>query len=311
MGSTNASSERRVLKLLHLASTDALWTELLAIWDDRLTPGDKKRLYAAVAHVRALFSGAIPGVKRSNTPYHDLEHTALVSLTMGRILDGAVRSGVRFPSEELLAGLLSAIFHDTGYLQEASEIGGNGAQHTHDHETRSVTRLVEFAGAMQLSRRAIALCRETIAHTSARSRTGSSDIDQFLDRGDPASLLPTYLMFADIMGQMADRAYLEKILLLFREFQQAGIDTYENEFELLKQTPSFYLSLVRKHRPEFDAVSDMLRAHFKARSGANVDPYQLYIERNLAYLVKRVIPYPEEYRSRLRRDGIVTSLEAV
>jgi hypothetical protein len=310
MGSNNASSERHALKLLHLATTDALWTELFAIWDERLPPADKKRLYAGVAHVRALFGGAIPGIRRSNTPYHDLEHTALVSLTMARLLDGALLLGVSIASEEALAGLLAALFHDTGYLQDASEVGGTGAQHTHDHETRSVARLAEFAIAMQLSPRVVTLCREAIAHTSLQSRSSTSDEELQPDETEAAELLPMHLMFADIMGQMADRAYLEKILLLFQEFAEAGIDTYKNEFELLKQTPSFYLSLVQKHRPEFERASALLRAHFKGRSGNDVDPYQLYIERNLEYLVKQIIPHPEDYRSRLRRDGIVTSLDA-
>jgi hypothetical protein len=310
MGNDERSSERKALKLLHLATTDALWTELLAIWDEQLSPTDKKRLYAGVAHVRALFGGAIPGVKRSNTPYHDLEHTALVSLTMGRILHGALLSGVRLEGEELLAGLLAALFHDTGYLQDASEVGGTGAQHTHDHETRSVARFTEFAEAMGLSPRIVTLCGEAIAHTSLQSHSTESEVAAQPEDQSQAELLPTYLMFADIMGQMADRAYLEKILLLYREFQEAGIDAYEDEFDLLRQTPSFYLSLLKKHRPEFDQVSHKLRAHFAARSGSDVDPYQLYIERNLAYLVKKIIPHPEDYRSRLRRDGVVVSLEA-
>ena len=61
---------------------------------------------------------------------------------------------------------------------------------------------------------------------------------------------------ADLMAQMADRAYLEKLLLLYEEFEEAGLPGYNSEFDLLKKTEDFYNLVARKRLAEdFDNVA--------------------------------------------------------
>jgi len=43
------------------------------------------------------------------------------------------------------------------------------------------------------------------------------------------------LAAADLLGQMADRAYLEKLLFLYYEFREAGIGGYDSAFDILKR----------------------------------------------------------------------------
>ena len=53
-------------------------------------------------------------------------------------------------------------------------------------------------------------------------------------------LLGKMLGTADLLGQMADRIYIEKLLFLFREYQEGNIVGYNNELDLLKNTANFY-----------------------------------------------------------------------
>ena len=45
---------------------------------------------------------------------------------------------------------------------------------------------------------------------------------------------------ADILGQLASAVYLEKLPVLFREFQEGLVADQESEYGFLKETPQFY-----------------------------------------------------------------------
>ncbi|MDP6179472.1 MAG: hypothetical protein QGG48_06225 [Desulfatiglandales bacterium] len=49
-------------------------------------------------------------------------------------------------------------------------------------------------------------------------------------------LLSKTLATADLMGQMAGRIYLGKLLFLFYEFREGAIAEYDTEMELLKKS---------------------------------------------------------------------------
>ena len=62
----------------------------------------------------------------------------------------------------------------------------------------------------------------------------------FEDEGERRGALA--LAAADLLGQMADRVYLEKLLFLYYEFREAGIVGYDSAFDILKKTAGFYES---------------------------------------------------------------------
>jgi hypothetical protein len=115
---------------------------------------------------------------------------------------------------------------------------------------------------------------------------------------------------ADLLAQMADRAYLEKLLLLFREFKEAGIPGFHSELELLTKTKGFYEVYFKKRlQRDFANISRSLDAHFKERWGIEKDLYDEAIIKNINYLDYILEQHKGSYRDKLRRKGIVHDLE--
>ncbi len=56
---------------------------------------------------------------------------------------------------------------------------------------------------------------------------------------------------ADLLGQMSDRAYLEKLLFLYKEFREAGIPGFNTEFDIIRKTVDFYEITVQRLRGPF------------------------------------------------------------
>jgi hypothetical protein len=92
---------------------------------------------------------------------------------------------------------------------------------------------------------------------------------------------------ADLLAQIADRYYLEKLLLLFEEFQEAKLPGYDSAFDLLLKTRTFYQVVARKRLDdEFNGVDRYMYHYFKGRWNVDKDLYHEAIERNLTYLDK-------------------------
>ena len=113
---------------------------------------------------------------------------------------------------------------------------------------------------------------------------------------------------ADLLAQMADRQYLEKLLLLYEEFEEAGLPGYGSEIELLKKTEGFYESVVRKRfSQELGDMAELMTTHFSARWGLKQDFYAQSISANLEYLAQIMNNCRENpvcYLKTLRRGGI-------
>ena len=65
-----------------------------------------------------LFNGNYPGYRRCNTFYHDLSHTMDCLLVTAKLIHGAGLNGVGFTPRDVNLGLISALMHDTGYIQQ-------------------------------------------------------------------------------------------------------------------------------------------------------------------------------------------------
>jgi hypothetical protein len=87
------------------------------------------------------------------------------------------------------------------------------------------------------------------------------------------------------VAQIADRHYLEKLLLLFQEFKEAGIPDFATELDLLKKTEGFYKNITRKRlENEFGGIYNSMLSHFKHRWELHKDLYAESIQRNIGYL---------------------------
>ena len=252
-----------------------------------------------------LFNGHFRGYKASNTKYHDLSHTLAVFLATVRLVHGVIIDGRTLSSDIIVIGLISALFHDAGLIQTEDDREGTGAKYTIGHEERSIIFIKKYLVEKHLYKTYLDDCAHIIGCTITGLLPGEIPF-----RSRESELIGKIVGSADLLAQMADRLYLEKLLYLYQEFQEGKIPGFESEFDLLKKTESFYED-VSKKRLDIDlgGVSALMRIHFKNRLEIDRDYYQENIQKNIKYLRNVILKYEREYRQMLRRAGIVASLE--
>lgn len=227
-----------------------------------------------------VFAGQYPGYRASNTKYHDLEHTNSVILAVIRLIHGGFVEGHPFTTKNILLGLLAALFHDIGFIQIESDRKGSGAKYTIEHEKRSIDFMKKYLGKHSYSSVLMEDCSHLIMCTILNLSP-----DQIPFRSKEVETTGKIVGSADLMAQMADRAYLEKLLLLYEEFEEAGLPGYNSEFDLLKKTEDFYNLVARKRLAEdFDNVAAFMRPHFKERWNIDRDLYDESISGHINYL---------------------------
>jgi hypothetical protein len=273
---------------------------LLRLMSPKLALGPVR---AAFRDMRRLFAGRYPGWRACNTEYHDEQHTTDTLLAMTRLMHGASVSGMRFTDDELTVAALSAMYHDSGYIQAEGDTEGTGAKYTACHVERSAEFLARylrdkgFPPGYPARSEAVLLC--TGLHVDiSRLRFGRGNF----------KLLGQMLGAGDLLGQMAARNYLEKLLYLYREFQEGKVEGFTDEFDLLQKTFAFYGETHRRLAGELGGVDRYMQPHFRARWGIDKDLYAQTIAQNLDYLRRIIDGGPEKYRDLLRRDGPVARL---
>ncbi len=256
----------------------------------------------AFESVEKLFFGLYPGYRASNTKYHDFEHTCSVLLADVRLIYGAMAQGHSFSQEEAVKGLLSALFHDVGLIQTSDDRQGTGAKYTVGHEERSIQFMREnLAG--QFSEEGI----EDIADCIRCTILAMSPA-KIVFRTKNMRLMGHFLGSADLLAQIADRYYLEKLLLLFEEFEEARLPGYKTALELLFKTRNFYQDVARKRLDnDFGSVDRFMKYYFKKRWNVDRDLYAEAIRRNLDYLDAILAESGDDldaFRSALRRGSL-------
>ncbi len=253
--------------------------------------------------ISGLFMGKRPGYRACNTSYHDFEHTADTLLAMARLMHGAAARGERFSERSVRVGLAAALLHDTGYIQTIDDTEGTGAKYTLTHVDRSIefTRLYFLEQA--ISEDDFLFCRNCLLCTGVRA-----SVAELHFRSNEEKRVGQMLGSADLLGQMADRKYLEKLLFLFHEFQEGDVPGYDNELDLLQKTLDFNRGTEIRLIEELGNAHLFMRPHFFTRWGLDCDFYRQAINRNMAY-IRQVLAYAEgNHRELLRRGGVVNRL---
>ena len=255
--------------------------------------------------VLMLFQGRYPGYRACDTQYHDLKHTTDTFLAMARIIHGAGITGHIFSERGITLGLISALLHDTGYLLAHDE-EGPGAKHTLVHIHRSIAFMDEYFMAKGFSRRDFDFCRDILNCTGLDVK-----IDEIRFGSHENEILGKMLGTADLLSQMADRTYLEKLPLLYDEFKIADIKGLGSEMDFYRNTPKFFDMTMDRFQYELGGVNQYMRPHFRVRWGIDEDLYMSAIERSMAYL-KEILERPtDNCRTQLRRAGVIGNLERI
>ncbi|MEZ5564224.1 MAG: hypothetical protein R3F24_01325 [Gammaproteobacteria bacterium] len=248
-------------------------------------------LWLAFHDFRRLFRGHADGYIGCDTLYHDQQHSLDVTLAMARLLAGyeqTVPDTDRLGHERAVAGLVCALFHDSGYIRRVGERHLNGAEFTAYHISRSADFLTTYLPAIGLGNW-VPAARKLVHFTGYEIELDEIELEDPLD-----STVGHLLGTADLLAQMADRCYLEKCRdRLFGEFVLAGIAVnqrspqerivrYASGMDLLRQTPGFWEMGARKRlETGFNHAYRYMNILF---GGQN--PYLLAIEQNMAYLAR-------------------------
>lgn len=246
-----------------------------------------------------LFSGNWEGYQPCKTDYHDLRHTMEVLLATARLIHATMLDGLSLSPRISEFALMAALMHDVGYIQLEGETG-TGGQYTLVHVERSADFFDSYATALgfdELDRRR---CSCMITATSL-----AVDPDDLNCQDAETELAAKLVASADLLGQIADRIYLEKLLFLYQEFREAGIMAYANELDLLTKTKAFYSMVSERLEVKLGGLNRSLHRHFSERWKIDRDLYAESIDLNLQYLDRLVSEYRQTYRTMLKRGGIV------
>ena len=100
-----------------------------------------------------------------------------------------------------------------------------------------------------------------------------------------AALTGETLVIDDACRISADRNYLEKLVLLFEEFEEAGIPGFHSEEEFIEKTEGFYKNLARKRLwRDMAVIAQNMRHHFRVRWDIDRHLYAEAIVNNIGYL---------------------------
>lgn len=254
--------------------------------------------------IKKLFSGKYPDHKKCNTNYHDLKHTTDTMLATIRLIHASALSGQSFDDIHISGGIIAAIFHDTGYIQKSGDSAETGAKYTLNHVDRSIDFLKKYYQNNNFSHTEALLISTTISCTGL-----DVEINNIKFKSPTWKLIGKLLATADLIGQMADQTYLEKLLFLFYEFQEGKVPGYETEFNLLKKTPEFHELTKKRLEIELGNMSSFLHLHFKERWKIDKNFYEDAINHNLTYLKELIQKHPDDYRDFLRRGNLVEKLK--
>jgi hypothetical protein len=265
-------------------SVPAVRREVISIFQSLFPNADPSCINLAFKWVDDAFSGRYADYQAIDTKYHDFEHTLQGTLCFVRLLCGYQAEGTQPSLTQRLfeLGVIAILFHDTGYLKKKDDQQGTGAKYTLTHVSRSsefAARLLGEYGFPEADIHSVQnMIRCTGLNADLRSIPFQSEVEQNMGFA---------LGTADLLGQMAAEDYIEKLSILFQEFDESnrfngrtsGPGVFQSAAELRRNTPLFWEKYVLpKIKRDFIGLYRFL----EPADGEN--PYLRKIEANIGKL---------------------------
>jgi hypothetical protein len=282
-------SDYDVTNTVQVSSVPAVRRAVEELYSRTWPAASVERLDQAFTDFERLFNGRYPGYLGCDTVYHDVQHSLDDTLAMARLLVGYERTHApeqQLGAERALLGLVVALFHDSGYIRHVDEHAQrNGAEFTLTHVARSAQFLSRYLPSVGMAEW-VPVATQIVHFTGYELPFDQIRLDDRRDRR-VGHLLGT----ADMMAQMADRCYLEKVRdRLYSELVLGGVAlsregssltvNYGSGLDLLRQTPEFVAETMRTRLDgEFGGAYRYVEPLFDGRN-----PYMETIERSLRYL---------------------------
>ena len=283
-------SDHDVTNSIQTTRPGAVAAEVIRIYRTLYEGAAATELERAFADAEALYAGEHPDYFPCDTEYHDIQHVLDVTLAMARLMDGYQRSRTNgtpaIPREIFLVGVLTALFHDFGYLRRRTDRKHRyGAEYTLTHVSRGAKFLRGYLKQLGLGPHAGLAA--TIIHFTGYERPVETIrlSDTLLRR------IGQMLGTADIIAQMSDRCYLEKCRdRLYPEFVLGGIaarnlvgartlPVFASGDDLVQKTPVFYQGATKRLDLQLARAYEYAGRHF----GNGHNPYLQEMQKNVRY----------------------------
>ena len=269
-----------------------------------INPGyDVKHLQRIFQYIVNLYEGQLTEYRACNTDYHNLRHITDTYLAMARLLHGAHVTDQKFSDREIFLGLASILLHDTGFIQESDDTDGTGAKYTQNHVRLSIDFVEKHADTLILASQDVQDLRDIILCTDLQT-----DIPAISFSSPKIELLGKMVATADLLAQMADHTYLEKLLFLYHEFREGEIGDFKNEIDFLHHTLNFYPESEKRFQETLDNTCRYMKPHFKARWDINEDPYLRSVENQRHFLESILADKDRSIYRELKRGKIVETV---
>lgn len=225
----------------------AVENEVLSLYTSLFDDANPQFVDEAFGWVQQCFSGSYANYQAIDVLYHDLEHTLQGTLCFVRLMAGYKMAD----SEPLLTrrmfelALIAILFHDTGYLKLRNDTQGTGAKYTLTHVSRSGDFAARFLAEKGFSGQEISAVRNMIRCTGVNADLASIPFQSELERR-----MGFALATADLLGQMAAPDYIDKLGILFLEFDESAkfngkaLPPFSSADDLRGKTPGFWTHYV-------------------------------------------------------------------
>jgi hypothetical protein len=226
---------------------------------------------------------ALENISNSNTLYHNVEHTVIVTLVGQQILYGKHLREGNVTCQDWLHTIISLLCHDIGYVKGICH-QDRVPERLFDTGTSKMIQLSPSATDASLAPyhvdRGKCFVQEyfadhpiidfkTIQHNLEMTRFPVPNDAEHQDTGD----FPGLVRAADLIGQLSDPHYLDKLPALFYEFAEIGMNQvlgYSHPGDLRAAFPHFFWNVVYPyiqdglHYLEVSEASQQIIAHLRA-----------------------------------------------
>jgi hypothetical protein len=205
---------------------------------------------------------ALENIANSDTLYHNVEHTIMISLVGQAILKGKHLCEGGVTPRDWLHFMMGVLCHDIGFVKGicradrdgryaigvggktiALPPGGTNVALTPYHVDRAKLFIRERFGGELVMNIDVHIDAEVIASYIEMTRFPVPDGDFYKDTKSYAGLVRA----ADFIGQLGDPNYLLKIPALFYEFEEMGTNEklgYKNPGDMRRRYAKFYWDVV-------------------------------------------------------------------
>lgn len=201
---------------------------------------------------------ALEIIANSDAPYHDVNHTIMVTMVGTEILRGKNLVEGSVSSKDWVHVVISLLNHDIGYVRGICKSDRNGRYAINADET-----IAPPAGATDAFLTPYHVDRGKLHITERFSNDESIDVDVICaniertrfpvpseEDHQASDDYPGLIRAADLIGQLADPQYMRKISALYQEFRETGQAAkmgYTTAADLRAGYPRFFWNVVSRY----------------------------------------------------------------